>query len=145
MDIYVVDTSVSTKWFSSEGEEYVQQAQELLRLLSAGRLKVFIPDLAIYELGNVLLKSKKRPAQETDETLIEFLSFPLTIVPFSEKLLKESTHIAQEYSLTFYDSTFLALAKIYSATLITENLKDQQKVKEVKVLSIADFSPSKNV
>ncbi len=139
MEIYVIDTSVITKWFSFVDEKHINQARKILELMIAGHIQVFIPDLAVYELGNVLLKSKKRPAQETLETIVEFLSFPLTIIPYSKELLQISTEIAEEYNLTIYDAAFLAVAKLHDAALVTENQKDQGKVKEVKVIPIANF------
>lgn len=140
MEIFVVDTSVIVKWFSSVDEKYVEQAQDIFSSMIDGKIKILTPDLANYELVNALLKSKKRTATETFKTLLKFSSLPLTIIPSSEKIFEIALEITEQYNLTIYDAIFLAVAKLHNATLVTENLKDQGKAKGVKVIPIADFS-----
>ncbi len=137
---YVVDTSVAVKWLDSEREEHVAQAKDLLALAISGQAELFTPDLIVYEVLNALVKSKKTPLVKLTIDLNLFLDLPLTLIPSSKELLLQAAKIATEYNLTIYDATFLAVAKTHNAALVTENLKDQGKVKEVRVLNIADFS-----
>lgn len=139
---FIVDTSVAVKWIDPKNEKHVSQAENLLDMAISGQIKLFSPDLIVYELLNALRKGKKTPSLQMKSDLSLFLNLPLVIIPYYENLLSEAARIAEDYQLTIYDATFLALAKINNATLVTENLKDQGRVKEVKVLNITGFSSS---
>lgn len=136
---YVIDTSVAIKWLTPEKEQNLIQSRNLLKLLLAKEIKILVPDLIVHELSNALVKGKKASVGQAAEYLKEFLGLPLTVVPYSLPLLKETVNIAVQYDLTAYDAIFVALAKINDATLITADPKDQGKVKEVTILPIDKF------
>lgn len=137
---YIIDTSVAVKWLAPENEANVDQAKSVLELALAQEIKLLAPDLIVYEISNALIKGKKAKPAKINDDLDYFLDLPITIISYSKKMLGLSAELADQYSLTAYDATFVALAKINNATLITANPKDQGKVKEVEVLSIADFA-----
>lgn len=142
MDRYVVDTSILMKWLNTEREEHVTQAEMLLHDAHLQEAFLSIPDLAVHELNNALLKGKQLTAEEACEDLAKLLSLPLIIVPFSQEILFRAAFLAEQYSLSVYDATFLALAAIKRCPLITENVKHQGVAKEIKVIHIADYPTS---
>lgn len=57
MTTLLVDTSVLIKWFHSDGESQVAEARALREATRGGDLETRVIDLALYEMGNVLLRS----------------------------------------------------------------------------------------
>jgi len=47
--------------------------------------------------------------------------------------------LASKLGITYYDASFLSLAKLYKATLVTENIKHQGKTKDIKVVALKDY------
>lgn len=137
---YVVDTSVIVKWLAPENENNITQAEDLLATILKAEIKAIIPDLAIYELTNALIKGKGFSTNQAIASLDKFFQLPLIIVPYSEELIKSSVQIATQNDITIYDASFITLAKENNALLITANPKHQAKVTDVKVLPLADFS-----
>ncbi len=52
----------------------------------------------------------------------------------------ETYKIAQETNITYYDASFMSLAKQLNATLVTDNIKHQGKATDIKVISLKDYS-----
>lgn len=44
-----------------------------------------------------------------------------------------------ETNITYYDASFIALAKLENAQLVTDNPKHQGKTTEVKVIALQDY------
>lgn len=99
-------------------------------------LKILAPELAKYEAGNVLLHGKKLTRKEADTALATFYSMPITFVPESEILAKQTYALAENLKITYYDASFISVAKEYNATLITDNIKHHGKTKEIKVIPL---------
>ncbi|MDA8288912.1 MAG: hypothetical protein M0014_10795, partial [Actinomycetota bacterium] len=57
MTTLLVDTSVLVKWFHSEGESQVAEARALREATRRGDVEARVIDLALYEMGNVLLRA----------------------------------------------------------------------------------------
>ncbi len=51
-----------------------------------------------------------------------------------------SRKLAYDLGITYYDASFLSLAKQYNATLITQNIKHQGKTKHITVKSLSSHS-----
>lgn len=135
----VIDTSVIIKWLSSENEQNLDQADAILRDVEANKVELLAPELVRYEVGNVLLFGKKLSLEQVNISLTEFYNIPITLITESNKLAKETFKLAHVLGITYYDSAFLSLAKLYDATLITDNIKHQGKSTEVKVISLKDY------
>jgi predicted nucleic acid-binding protein len=126
----IVDTSVAFKWYRQiDDEEYVQQAIAILESHLNGDLEIYVPDLLIYELGNIL-RFKEDLASESAISIIR-KTFLLEIkihaidLPFAE----EAFRLAKKYTITFYDASFLALSHILNCVLITADRKLYTKIK----------------
>lgn len=139
---YIVDSSVIVKLLNTNDEEHIEAANNLLSDTLDGYAELIAPELAKYEIGNVLLKSKKLVPKESDISFTTLYSLPVTFVTESEKLARETFLLAYTNNITYYDASFLALAKLYNATLVTENIKHQGKSTTVKVISLKDYSTS---
>ena len=137
--ILVIDSSVIIKWLSSDREKNLDNADNILVDAQNGRVELMAPELAKYEVGNVLLFSKKLSPGQVKTVLAKFYNLPFSFIGESEELAKETFKLAFNLKITYYDASFLSLAKQYDATLVTENIKHQGKSTKVKVKSLQDY------
>lgn len=139
MNTLVIDSSIIVKWLNRKDEENIEQADQILEDTKNGKVELITPELAKYEVGNVLLKGKKLTPSEASISLETVYSLPITYIQDSEDLAKDSFSLAYDYGITYYDASFLSLARQYNATLITQNVKHQGKTKKIKVKSLAEY------
>ena len=119
--IYVLDASVLLKWFIEEPESPCALTYRT-RLLE-GTISIACPDLALYEVGNVLRHKRGIPPQALTQAITDLLHLELDIFTPTETLLRQAGHLAHERRLTFYDAVYLALAQELHATVVTADLK----------------------
>jgi predicted nucleic acid-binding protein len=131
MNQYVVDTSVVVKWFSTAGEADLNWALQLRQEIFEGNCQVFIPDLALYELGNALRFNPNFSAADVIAAMHSLIDMNLIIRPVESKILSMAIQSAFQYEVTLYDAYFLALAVETDFRLITADYKFYQKVTEV--------------
>lgn len=135
----IIDSSVIVKWLSSDREANLENADRILEDAKSGKVELLTPELAKYEIGNVLLFSKNLSPKQSLVALPQFFDLPLTFIPESKAQAIETFRIAFNLHITYYDATFLSLAKEYSAELITENIKHQGKSTDIKVTALKDY------
>lgn len=135
----VCDSSVIVKWLSSQGELWVEQANLILVDTREGKTDLFAPELAKYEVGNALLTSKKVPSTQVKISLATLYTLPLQFVSETEKQALYTYKLGEDFEITYYDASFVSLAKLLDATLITDNPKHQAKVKGVKVVALKNY------
>lgn len=135
----VVDTSIIVKWLNQTNEENIDEADQVMESVLKGETEILAPELAKYEVGNVLLKGKQLTPSEAYISLGTVYSLPVTFVSESEDLARETFSLAYKLGITYYDASFVSLAKQYDATLVTENPKHQGKSQEVKVKSLKNY------
>ncbi len=134
----VADSSVIVKWINQIDEKLLEQADKLLTDAQSDSITLLAPELSKYEIGNALLK-KKLDLPLAYESLVTVYLLPITFIPESEELAKETYRIAQRAGITYYDASFIALAKQESASLVTDNPKHQSKTTEVKIKPLSDY------
>lgn len=105
-----------------------------------GQVELFAPEMAKYEIGNLLLIGKQLTPSGEYISIGTAYSLPINFITESEDLAKETYNIANNLGVTYYDASFLSIAKQYDATLVTENIKHQGKSAEIKVKSLQDYS-----
>jgi predicted nucleic acid-binding protein len=114
-----MDTSVLVKWFHSEGESELVAARALRSAHISGDLEVSILDLALYEIGNVLVRALKWNgtdlADQLDD-LQEILGPPLVMAP---EWLRRAAHLAHAHTLSYYDASWAATALELEIPLVT--------------------------
>jgi predicted nucleic acid-binding protein len=139
MNAVVVDTSVIVKWLNQDNEEYVDQADDILRDVQAAKIQLIVPELAKYEVGNLLIHGKGLTYEQAITVLAQLYKLPLTFVEDNELLAVETVAIAANANVTYYDASFIAVAKQFDAVLITDNVKHQGRARDVKVIAIKDY------
>jgi predicted nucleic acid-binding protein len=112
------DASVVLKWFHEEGEHGVQEARRLLAAHRSGRLTAWILDLTLYELGNVLLRALRWPADDVAAQLDDIGAICATITP-SAIDLRLAAQLAEAHGLTYYDAVYAAAARSRGVPLAT--------------------------
>jgi predicted nucleic acid-binding protein len=135
----VVDTSVIIKWLSSDNEAHLDQATKILEDVESNRVELYAPELSKYEVGNVLLFGKHLQPSQAKVVLDEFYRLPITFVSQSVDEALEVFALASKLAITYYDAAFLSVAKIYGASLVTENMKHQGKATDIKVIALQDY------
>ena len=135
----VVDSSVIIKWLNTDNEQSLKQSDKLLQKARDGDIELVAPELAKYEVGNVLLKGKQLTPAQAKISLGTVYALPITYVADSQELAEETYSLAHNLGITYYDASFMSLAKQHDAVLVTENIKHQAKSGRIKVTSIKDY------
>jgi len=135
----VVDTSVIVKWLSQDNEDYIEQADKVLKDAELDKIALIAPELAKYEVGNVLLYGKKLGPKQAQIVLTQFYKLPIAFIEDTKLLSEKAYKLAADANVTYYDASFMALAKQYDAILVTENLKHQGRSSTVKAIAIKDY------
>ena len=113
----VLDASVLLKWFIEEpGSE---AALDFKRRYLDGEAAIVIPDLALYEIPNVLRFKRGVHEPEVKAVMRAFWLLGLDTVAPTEPLLEEAIGLSFATGLSLYDCAYLALAKELDAALIT--------------------------
>ena len=138
MQSVVVDSSVVVKWINSQNESNLQQADKLLKANQRGESKLYVPELTKYEVGNVLWK-KGLDRTTAKASLATLYSLPLYFITQDEIQAQETLEIALGNGITFYDASFIALAKYLNEPLITDNPKHQKKYTGITVIPLQNY------
>jgi predicted nucleic acid-binding protein len=121
LNTFVVDASVAAKWFLPQGEDYSEQAVEILASCIAGKAQLLVPDHFFAEMGNVFWKGirTKRISPSAAFIALQSIKDLDLVVSSSANLLEEALRIALEHHRTVYDSLYVALAVRSSTDFIT--------------------------
>lgn len=135
----VIDSSVAVKWLNKQDENYTLQADKILKDVQKEKVYLVMPELAKYEVGNALLY-KQMPLQNALGSVATYYSIPIQFMPQDQQQAQSAIQIAYENKVTFYDASFMALAKEQHADLITDNSKHQKKkIKGLNVVPLKDY------
>lgn len=134
----VADSSVIVKWVNSQDEAYLGQADKLFEDCKNGKIQLLAPELAKYEVGNVLWK-KGLALPAAQASLGTIYAGPVEFVKQDKSQALRTMEIAIKSKMTFYDATFVALAEKQNATLITANPKHQKKFTGINVIALKDY------
>ena len=125
MSRLLVDTSVLIKWFHTEGEAELSEARALRSAHVNGAVDVHMIDLALYEIGNVLLRALSwNPVEVADQLddLLAIVGPPLLILPV---WLRRAALLAYQHNLSFYDASWAAAAAELKVPLVSADRKLQ--------------------
>jgi len=115
----LVDTSVLIKWFQSEGEGYLREARALRAAHVAGEVEAHIIDLALYEVGNVLLRALRWSAADTAAQLDDLVAIVGPPLVVDALIFRSATYLAEQHGLSFYDASWAAAAQELRIPLVT--------------------------
>jgi len=136
----IIDSSVMIKWLSSDKEEHLDNAKLILLDVQKHKANLIAPELSKYEVGNVLLAGKKLSTKQGQFALTQFYNLPITFISESKEQSKETFELAYNLKITYYDACFISLTKQYKGILITDNIKHQGKISDIKVVALKDYN-----
>jgi predicted nucleic acid-binding protein len=115
----LIDTSVLIKWFHAEEEADLSAARSIRDAHVRGDCEAHILDLAVYEVGNVLVRALRWPAQEVADQLDDLeavLGPPLGMDPAWRRA---ASVLAIDHALSFYDACWAAAARELDVPLVS--------------------------
>lgn len=138
--IIIVDSSVAVKWVNSQNEQFVDQANRIIQDVQMDKFSILMPELAKYEVANALIY-KGLEISLLQTSLDDFYHLPIQFISEYKQQALVTLEIATTYNITYYDASFIALAKDQKADLITDNPKHQKKYKgkDVKIIPLKNY------
>lgn len=124
-DNLILDASVIIKWFIDEEDD--DKALSILDAFQNNQITVAVPTLLFYELGNILV-SKKASADMVEKAMVilQNLDFRIDDIGLSSFLKIHQNSV--DYSITFYDATYITLLEKENCQFITADNKLFQKI-----------------
>lgn len=137
-EIIVPDASVLLKWaFDSPDESERDKAISFLNAWIEGKVKIVLPKLWSFEVGNVLMIKTPELAYEIMEI---FLGYDFTESDMSLELCNETFKLMQQFNVTFYDAVYHAVAILQKGKLLTADGSYYKKVRDVKhIMRLTDW------
>lgn len=115
----LIDTSVLIKWFHEAGEGELAAARAIRDAHVRGDLDAHILDLAVYELGNVLVRALRWPAAEVADQLDDMLAITGPPMVMTQGWLRDAAVLAEGNALSFYDASWAATAAALGIPLVS--------------------------
>jgi predicted nucleic acid-binding protein len=115
----LVDTSVLIKWFHSEGESELTEARAIRDATRRAEVESRVIDLAIYEMGNVLLRGlswRGRAVADQLDDLVIICGSPLAM---AKTWFRQAAVIGTAHELTFYDACWVAASQALGVSLVS--------------------------
>lgn len=123
----VVDASVIAKWYLKE--EWRKEALSLRRDYIEGKISLTAPAIMPFEVLNAVKFSRKDVEANVLEAIAESLSlYGIKLYDLEGEYAKEVARLAIKETITVYDASYVALAKILNSILYTA---DEKLVEEV--------------
>ena len=117
-DSYVVDASVVAKWFN-RGEEFEGESDRLRRAWVNDELELIAPAHLPYEVANSIWKNPNIGVRQAGKLARVLIGVCPALTGLSEELADRAMSFARRKHTTFYDASYIALAKLLSVQLIT--------------------------
>lgn len=134
----IIDSSIGVKWLNQQDEGYLTQADKILKDAEKGKRYIVMPELAKYEIGNAVLYQSPN-SDLVNIALEKFYDLPIEFVPQDLTLATLTMEIAYKLKITYYDASFLALAKKLKAPLVTANPKHQKNITDIKIIPLSKY------
>ena len=125
MTTLLVDTSVLIKWFHSKGEPELREARAIREATQRGDVQSRMIDLALYEMGNVLLRSlgwRGSDVADQLDDLVVICGAPLALAP---EWFRQAAVLGALHGLTFYDAAWAAAADALGVPLVSADAQLQ--------------------
>lgn len=132
----IVDASVAAKWFL-KGEMYESEALVCKKDLEEGTVTIQAPSLIIYEVANTIWK-RRDIALDLASLLASSATAYLhhIAVEPDQASASEAMKVARQLNITFYDSSYLALARITRQPFLSADSLLLEKAADVGIGSI---------
>ncbi|MGH7758227.1 MAG: type II toxin-antitoxin system VapC family toxin [Candidatus Dormibacteria bacterium] len=119
MTTLLVDTSVLVKWFHSEGESELAEAQAIRDATRRDEVDACVIDLAIYEMGNLLLRGLRWNGSDVADQLDDLIVICGAPLAMAAAWFREAATIGAAHALTFYDACWVAAAQALGVSLVS--------------------------
>lgn len=123
----VLDSSVVLKWFRKD-EIWRASALQMRQAYLDGHMLIYVPDLLIYEIANVLRYKPDLTDQQAQEALDSLYDLNIKIIEISQEMIKGAVRLAYSYGITVYDAAFLALAESLKVKFVTADEKLSERL-----------------
>ncbi len=123
----ILDASVILKWFTKEEDS--DKAIAYLKAFQNNDIIIIVPFLLFYELGNAFIRKKESQYFIADIGL-KLQNLQLEVRDAGLLLFRKIYQNALDYSLTFYDASYLTLMQEENCEFITADKKLYDKVKK---------------
>jgi predicted nucleic acid-binding protein len=142
-ELLILDTSVIVKWFFKDKEKNKEKADIILDRYMNNEIKVVVPELAIFELANVL-KNKIKKYKHEQLDIIDRLYRMGIIFYIDKEILKKAVDIAIDIDESVYDCIFLATAEYFDGKFITDDKKlflnySNYKKRKIQILMLDNY------
>lgn len=119
MTTLLVDTSVLIKWFHGEGESELPESRAIRDATTRGEVQTRVIDLALYEMGNVLLRALGWNASDIADQLDDLVAICGAPLAMAAEWLRQAAAIGAAHRLTFYDAAWAAAAEALGVSLVS--------------------------
>jgi predicted nucleic acid-binding protein len=133
----VLDSSVIVKWFKQEKDS--EEALILREAYFEGVTEIAVPDLIFYEISNVMNYDDSIDTEEVKESIETLRDMDFEIVAPHTDLIDKAVELADRKNITVYDASFLALAELLDATLVTSDQELYRKTKDGNTEKLAAY------
>jgi predicted nucleic acid-binding protein len=113
------DTSVLIKWFHSEGELELVEARAIRDATRRGDVQSRVIDLALYEMGNILLRAFRWNGSDVADQLDDLVVICGAPLAMTAQWFRRAAAIGAAEGLTFYDAAWAASAEALGVSLIS--------------------------
>ncbi len=128
---YVLDTSVTIKWFSQKDEDDLEKALKIREAYLDKICNIMVPELLFYEMANALRYNPRFAEKDVGLAIESLLNLGLETKKFDEATMKKALGLAYRMKITVYDAYFIALAKDSASTLVTADYACYEKIKSL--------------
>jgi predicted nucleic acid-binding protein len=115
----LIDTSVLVKWFHSEGESELAEARSIRAATQTGEVQSRVIDLALYEMGNVLLRALGWNGSDVANQLEDLVIICGPPLAMAAEWLRHAAELGERHRLTFYDAAWAAAAEGLGISLVS--------------------------
>ncbi len=137
--IFVLDASVVIKWFTKEGEDHLQEADNVLEMLDRRKIGLVEPDLLWMEIANVLVMAKKFTLEQVDSALARLDELNIRMKRVDREVVGRAVETSTRYGISVYDGVYVATAVMEGAVLVSDNPKHHSKIKDGVVMMLKDL------
>jgi predicted nucleic acid-binding protein len=138
--LVVPDASVLLNWvLPSKEESDADQALLLRTAIVDGDVRVLLPALWLYEVGNTVAR---RFPTHASGWLSALMKFGLKEAPPSHRWLVRVLELTKRYEVSFHDAAYHALAIIHDGLFVTADTRYVTRVAETgNVVALGEWQP----
>jgi predicted nucleic acid-binding protein len=119
----LVDTSVLIKWFHSDGEFELAEARSIRDAAKGGEVQARVIDLALYEMGNVLLRALGWNGSDIADQLDDLVVICGPPLAMAAEWFRRAAAIGDTHGLTFNDAAWVATAEALGVSLVSADTR----------------------